>query len=189
MAELPLEVRNKILAILHKNQKWIYYEQRLKEYRKKNNLSGARKMQDILDKLEDDSIANYLQSIEEEKTTLHDLMQRMTEEDREYLQVRLHGVVFMCDIVDNFILDVESVVNKYFPDSSIDTYQNLKQLGAEVKTQVGMILNASNDKNKDIYCKYSDKVVDAALPYIRSFIHTQERLRAKEERLRQRHEK
>lgn len=189
MTELPLEVRNKILTILHKNQKWIYYEQRLKEYKKKRNLSGIQKMQGILDNLERETLANYIESIKQEAITLHDLMQDMKDEDVEYLQLRLHGILFMCDILDMFILDVESIVNKYFSDAKIDAYDNIRTLGAEVKTQIETALQTSNTKSKEVYCKYSDKIYNASLPFIRSYIRSQNYFKAKEERSQQRHEK
>lgn len=187
--EIPQVIKDKVFSVLHKNEKWIYYENRLKEYTRTKNKQGIDKMKSILEKLERDTLQSYIDSVKTETVTLHDLMQEMSEEDREYLNVRLHGIVFMCDIVDSLIRDAESKVCKYFPDSKIETYDKVKMLGAEAKLHINTILETSNEKNKQTYFKYADKITDAALPYIRSFIQTQERLKAKEARSQQRPEK
>lgn len=189
MEELPIEIKSKVLSVLHKNEKWMYYEKRLREYMRTKNKEGIAKIKAILEKLEHDTLQSYIDTVKTETVTLHDLMQEMSEEDREYLNVRLHGIVFMCDIVDSLIRDVESKVCKYFPDSKIETYDKVKMLGAEAKLHINTILETSNEKNKQTYFKYADKITDAALPYIRSFIQTQERLKAKEARYQQRPEK
>lgn len=181
MAELSLEVRNKILAVLHKNEKWIYYENRLKEYKKKNNLDGVKRMQDILHKVEVDAIQNYIDQMVAEQTTVGDIMDAMPEEERQKVMENLHTIVFMCDMIDSCILNVQSTIQKVFPDGEVVFYKNLLPLCEEVKMQIGTVLDTANEKNKELFCKYSDKVQEYMTRQVRYFLRTQEHAKAKVE--------
>lgn len=181
MAEIPKEIRDRVIRILRSHEKYQYYEKRLLEYQRTHNLAGIKKMQGILDNLESKVLSALLKEQKEETTTLYELMKDMSEEDRELLQIRLHAIVFMCDMIDDLVNDIESTMNNYFPDAHVAYYDKLKTLGAEVKAHVETCFHTSTEKNKLTFCKYADKVMNAALPYIRSFVNTQRRIKAKVE--------
>lgn len=179
--EIPTEIREKVIRILHSHEKYQYYEKRLLEYQRTHNLAGIKKMQGILDNLESKVLSALLKEQEEETTTLYELMKDMSEEDRELLQIRLHAIVFMCDMIDDLVNDIESTMNKYFPDAHVTFYDRLRSLGTEVKMHVDTCMRTSTERNKLVFCKYASKVMDAALPYIRTFVNTQKRIKAKVE--------
>lgn len=189
MKELPIEIKSKILSVLHKNQKWIYYVNRLNEYKKKRNLSGVKKMQDILDKLENDTLNNYISSVVEESSTIADLMEDMSEKHQEILMTSLHGVCFMCDIINILLLDANDVINKYYPDSKLSYFDKLNKLREEVKVQSECILENQKESNKDFFYKYSGRMLKYMETNIKTFLKRQKKLKARAIHAERHHEK
>lgn len=177
--QIPQVVRDKILSVLHTNKQWVYYENRLKEYKKKNNIAGINKMQDILHKLEVDVIENYIKEYAEEQTTVGDLLSLMPQKDSQKIKESLYAIVFMCDMIDSNIKDIESTIQRVFPDGEVIFYNKLKILSAEVKVQIGAILDTANEKNTELFCKYSDKAQEYIMKQARYFLKTQEHAKAK----------
>ena len=139
--------------------------------------------------IEINAFKNYVDSLETEKVTVAELLKEMKEEDREYLMQKLHGIVFMCDVIDGYILDADAAINKCFPDCELTFYKNLTALGKEVKMQISQILGKSTKSNDDFFCKYSDRVISYADRQINVYYRKQKRLKAKAERSKQRHDK
>ena len=147
------------------------------------------KTADLMRQIEINAFKNYVDSLEAEKVTVADLLKEMKEEDREYLMQKLHGIIFMCDVIDSYIIDSDAAIKKYFPDSELTFYKTLTALGKEVKLQLNQILGKSTPKNDDFFCNYSDRIISYAEKQINVYYRKQKRLKAKAERSKQHHDK
>ena len=132
--------------------------------------------------IEINAFQNYVDSLETENITVADLLNDMKEEDREYLMQKLHGIVFMCDVIDGYILDADAAINKCFPDCELTFYKTLTALGKEVKLQLNHILGKSTQDNDNFFCNYSDRIIKYAEKQIGVYYRKQKRLKAKAER-------
>lgn len=139
--------------------------------------------------IEINAVQNYVDSLEAENITVADLLNDMKEEDREYLMQKLHGIVFMCDVIDGYILDADATIKKHFPDCELTFYNTLKALGKEVRMQISQIIGKSTQDNDNFFCNYSDRIIKYAEKQIGVYYRKQKRLKAKAERSKQRHDK
>ena len=189
VADLAPEVKEKIIEMLHATKEWRKLQNKVDRAKLKYDLMTIKKTTDLMRQLEVNAVKNYLESFIEEKIKVSDLLKDMSEESREYLMKKLYGIVFMCDVIDSYILDADAAINKRFPDCELTFYKTLTALGKEVKLQLNQILGKSTQKNDDFFCNYSDRIISYAEKQINVYYRKQKRLKAKEERLKQRHEK
>ena len=189
VADLAPEVKEKILEMLHDTKEWRNLQNKVDRAKLKYDLMTIKKTTDLMRQIEINAVQNYADSVEVEKVTLSELLNDMKEEDRERLMQKLYGIVFMCDVIDTYIINTDAAIKKYFPDSELTFYKTLKALGKEVKLQLNQILGKSTQKNDDFFCNYSDRIISYAEKQIKVYYRKQKRLKAKEERLKQRHEK
>ena len=189
VADLSPEVKEKIIEMLHATKEWRKLQNKVDRAKLKYDLMTIKKTTDLMRQLEVNAVKNYLESFIVEKIKVADLLKDMSEERRDYLMMKLYGVVFMCDVIDSYILDADATIKKHFPDSELTFYNALTALGKEVKMQLNQILGKSTQKNDDFFCNYSDRIISYAEKQIKVYYRKQKRLKAKEERLKQRHEK
>lgn len=189
VADLAPEVKEKILEMLHATKEWRNLQNKVDRAKLKYDLMTIKKTTDLMRQIEINAFKNYVDSLETEKVTVADLLKDMKEEDREYLMQKLHGIVFMCDVIDGYILDAGAAINKHFPDCELTFYNTLTALGKEVKLQLNNILGKSTQDNNDFFCNYSDRIIKYAEKQIGVYYRKQKRLKAKAERLKQRRDK
>lgn len=189
VADLAPEVKEKILEMLHATKEWRNLQNKVDRAKLKYDLMTIKKTTDLMRQIEINAFQNYVDSLETENITVADLLNDMKEEDREYLMQKLHGIVFMCDVIDSYIIDSDAAIKKYFPDSELTFYKTLTTLGKEVKLQLNHILGKSTQDNDIFFCNYSDRVIKYAEKQIGVYYRKQKRLKAKAERAKQRHEK
>ena len=112
----------------------------------------------------------------------------MSDEDRDKIIKKLYGIVFMCDVIDSYILDADATIKKHFPDCELAFYNTLKALGKEVRMQISQIIGKSTKDNDNFFCNYSDRIIKYAEKQIGVYYRKQKRLKAKAERSKQRHD-
>lgn len=189
VADLAPEVKEKILEMLHATKEWRNLQNKVDRAKLKYDLMTIMKTTDLMRQIEINALQNYVDSIVEEKITIAELTKGMNEEDRDYLMYNLYGIVFMCDVLDTYIINTDGFVNRHLPYSELTFYNTLTALGKEVKLHLNQILGKSTQKNDDFFCNYSDRIISYAEKQIKVYYRKQKRLKAKEERLKQRHEK
>ena len=188
VADLAPEVKEKILEMLHATKEWRNLQNKVDRAKLKYDLMTIKKTTDLMRQIEINALQNYVDSIVEEKITIAEFMKGMNEEDRDYLMDKLYGIVFMCDVLDSYIIDADCFVKEHFPDSEITFYNVLKALGKEVKLHINQILGRSTQKNDTFFCNYSDRIISYAEKQIKVYYRKQKRLKAKAERSKQRHD-
>ena len=189
VADLAPEVKEKILDTLHATKEWRNFQNKVDRAKLKYDLNTVIKTKDIMRQMEVNAVQNYLDSFIVEKIKVSDLLKDMSEERRDYLMKKLYGIVFMCDVIDSYILDADSTIKKHFPDCELTFYKSLVALSKEVKMQISQIIGKSTKSNDDFFCKYSDRVISYAEKQIGVYYRKQKRLKAKEERSKQHHDK
>ena len=185
VADLAPEVKEKILDTLHKTKEWRNLKNKVDRAKLKYDLNTVIKTQEIMRKMEVNAVQNYLESFMVEKIKVADLLKDMSEERRDYLMEKLYGIVFMCDVIDSYILDADATIKKHFPDSELTFYNTLTALSKEVKMQISQIIGKSTQSNDDFFCKYSDRVIAYADRQINVYYRKQKRIKAKKERSKQ----
>lgn len=186
--DLAPEVKEKILEMLHATKEWRNLQNKVDRAKLKYDLMTIKKTTDLMRQIEINAVQNYVDSLEAENVTVADLLKDMKEEDREYLMQKLHGIVFMCDVIDGYILDADATIKKHFPDCELTFYNTLKALGKEVRMQISQIIGKSTQDNDNFFCNYSDRIIKYAEKQIGVYYRKQKRLKAKAERLKQRHD-
>ena len=187
VADLAPEVKEKILEMLHATKEWRNLKNKVERARLKYDLNTVKKTIDLMRRIEINAVKNYVESIKEENVTISELMKDVSEKDRDYFMEKLYGIVFMCDVIDGYILDADATIKKHFPDCELVFYNTLKALGKEVRMQINQIIGKSTQSNDDFFCKYSDRIISYAEKQIGVYYRKQKRLKAKEERSKQHH--
>ena len=185
--DLSPEVKEKILDTLHATKEWRNLKNKVERARLKYDLNTVKKTIDLMRRIEINAVKNYVESIKEENVTISELMKDLSEKDRDYFMEKLYGIVFMCDVIDGYILDADAAIKKHFPDCELTFYNTLKALGKEVRMQINQIIGKSTQSNDDFFCKYSDRIISYAEKQIGVYYRKQKRLKAKEERSKQHH--
>ena len=185
--DLAPEVKEKILDTLHATKEWRNLKNKVERARLKYDLNTVKKTIDLMRRIEINAVKNYVESIKEENVTISELMKDVSEKDRDYFMEKLYGIVFMCDVIDGYILDADATIKKHFPDCELAFYNTLKALGKEVRMQISQIIGKSTQSNDDFFCKYSDRIISYAEKQIGVYYRKQKRLKAKEERSKQHH--
>ena len=185
--DLAPEVKEKILEMLHATKEWRNLKNKVERARLKYDLNTVKKTIDLMRRIEINAVKNYVESIKEENVTISELMKDVSEKDRDYFMEKLYGIVFMCDVIDGYILDADATIKKHFPDCELVFYNTLKALGKEVRMQINQIIGKSTQSNDDFFCKYSDRIISYAEKQIGVYYRKQKRLKAKEERSKQHH--
>ena len=189
VADLEPEVKEKILDTLHKTKEWRNLKNKVDRAKLKYDINTVIKTKEIMRQMEVNAVQNYLESFMVEKIKVADLLKDMSEESRDYLMKKLYGIVFMCDLIDSYILDADATIEQHFQDCELAFYNTLTALSKEVKMQIGQILGKSTKSNDDFFCKYSDRIIKYAEKQIGVYYRKQKRLKAKAERSKQRHDK
>ena len=189
VADLAPEVKEKIIEMLHATKEWRNLQNKVDRAKLKYDLMTIKKTTDLMRQIEINALQNYVDSIVEEKITIAEFMKGMNEKDRDYLMDKLYGIVFMCDVLDSYIIDADCFVKEHFSDSEITFYNALKALGKEVRRHINQILGRSTQKKDTFFCNYSDRISSYAEKQIKVYYRKQKRLKAKAERSKQRHDK
>ena len=187
--DLAPEVKEKIIETLHATKEWRSLQNKIDRAKLKYDIITVKKTMDLMRQVETNALQSYVDSIVEEKITIAEFMKGMNEEDRDYLMDKLYGIVFMCDVLDSYIINADYFVKTHFPDSEITFYNTLKALGKEVKLHINQILGRSTQENDMFFCNYSDRIISYAEKQIKVYYRKQKRLKAKEERLKRRYDK
>ena len=187
--DLAPEVKEKILDTLHATKEWRNLQNKVDKAKLKYDLITVSNTLRLMRQIEYNSVKNYVESIKEENVTISELLKDVSEEDRDYFMEKLYGIVFMCDVIDGYIMDADASVKKHFPDCELVFYNTLKALGKEVRMQINQIIGKSTQSNDDFFCKYSDRIISYAEKQIGVYYRKQKRLKAKEEHSKQRHDK
>ena len=187
--DLAPEVKEKILDTLHATKEWRNLQNKVDRAKLKYDLITVSNTLRLMRQIEYNSVKNYVESIKEENVTISELTKDMSEEDRDYFMEKLYGIVFMCDVIDGYIMDADASVKKHFPDCELVFYNTLKALGKEVRMQINQIIGKSTQSNDDFFCKYSDRIISYAEKQIGVYYRKQKRLKAKEEHSKQHRDK
>ena len=187
--DLAPEVKEKILDTLHATKEWRNLQNKVDRAKLKYDLMTVSNTLRLMRQIEYNSVKNYVESIKEENVTISELMKDVSEEDRDYFMGKLYGIVFMCDVIDGYIMDADAAVKKHSPDCELVFYNTLKALGKEVRMQISQIIGKSTQSNDDFFCKYSDRIISYAEKQIGVYYRKQKRLKAKAERSKLRHDK
>ena len=187
--DLAPEVKEKILDTLHATKEWRNLQNKVDKAKLKYDLITVSNTLRLMRQIEYNSVKNYVESIKEENVTISELMKDVSEEDRDYFMEKLYGIVFMCDVIDGYIMDADASVKKHFPDCELVFYNTLKALGKEVRMQINQIIGKSTQSNDNFFCKYSDRVIAYADRQINVYYRKQKRIKAKAARLKQRRDK
>ena len=187
--DLAPEVKEKILDTLHKTKEWRNLKNKVDRAKLKYDLNTVMRTHEIMHQIEVKAVQNYIESLIVEEITVADLLKDMSEESRDYLMRKLYGIVFMCDVIDSYILDADATIKKHFPDCELTFYNTLKALGKEVRMQISQIIGKSTQDNDNFFCNYSDRIIKYAEKQIGVYYRKQKRLKAKAERSKQRHDK
>lgn len=187
--DLSPEVKEKILDTLHATKEWRNLQNKVDRAKLKYDLITVSNTLRLMRQIEYNSVKNYVESIKEENVTISELMKDVSEKDRDYFMEKLYGIVFMCDVIDGYIMDADAAIRKHFPDCELVFYNTLKALGKEVRMQINQIIGKSTQSNDDFFCKYSDRIISYAEKQIGVYYRKQKRLKAKEERSKQHHDK
>ena len=187
--DLAPEVKEKILDTRHATKEWRNLQNKVDKAKLKYDLITVSNTLRLMRQIEYNSVKNYVESIKEENVTISELMKDVSEKDRDYFMEKLYGIVFMCDVIDGYIMDADAAAKKHFPDCELVFYNTLKALGKEVKIHLCQILKKSTQENDDFFCKYSDRIISYAEKQIGVYYRKQKRLKAKAERSKQRRDK
>ena len=189
LEDLAPEVKEKILDTLHATKEWRNLQNKVDKAKLKYDLITVSNTLRLMRQIEYNSVKNYVESIKEENVTISELMKDVSEEDRDYFMEKLYGIVLICDVIDGYIMDADATIKKHCPDCELVFYNTLKALGKEVRMQINQIIGKSTQENDDFFCKYSDRIISYAEKQINVHYRQQKRLKAKEERSKQRHDK
>ena len=187
--DLAPEVKEKILDTLHATKEWRNLQNKVDRAKLKYDLITVSNTLRLMRQIEYNSVKNYVESIKEENVTISELMKDVSEEDRDYFMKKLYSIVFMCDVIDGYIMDADAAVKKHSPDCELVFYNTLKALGKEVRMQISQIIGKSTQSNDDFFCKYSDRIISYAEKQIGVYYRKQKRLKAKAERSKLRQDK
>lgn len=180
--DLAPEVKKKILDTLHATKEWRNLQNKVDRAKLKYDLITVGNTLRLMRKIEISSIKNYIESFVEEEIKVCDLLKDVNEDVRDYIMEKLFGIVFMCDVIDGYILDADATIKKHFPDCELVFYNTLKTLGKEARMQIGQIIGNSTKDNDNFFCKHSDRIISYAEKQIKVYYRKQKRLKAKEER-------
>lgn len=96
------------------------YEERVKKYKAKKAEIVLR-----LALYKKNKLAEYVQSLPPIQEDLIDIKEIMSKEDAKTLTINADALVFLCDMIESSVMDVNNLIEKYEKDTAIIMFDKL----------------------------------------------------------------
>ena len=121
--------------------------------------------------LERRTLDAYISNYEGEVKKVSELIDCMSDEDRDKMNVYGNMLVMMCDVLETSIIEMNQLLKKYHPTFNIETFDEVKELGVAAKTRVRMLDdNVKDQYYTNTYGTHADKLFEMCYNKAKSFI-------------------
>ena len=173
--------KNEINAVKDSVRRSPTYIRKANEYKQaiiKCNTLRSYSILAEMSKMEKEAIQEYISKKDKEKCRMLDLMKDMEQHDIDIINDHINGIIFMADVIEAFAMEVNSVLNKYFPDMKVTMYDKIIELGKAAKEQRQFMDNVTEEIYKNSFGDLADKLQEMVLNKARAL---SKKIRAKKE--------
>lgn len=95
--------------------------------------------------MEDKAIYAWLEYASNQAVPMNDLIEDMSEEDKETMAAYCNAFIMVSDILETFIMDAEQLIKKYHPGTDFVMFNELNMVAKEAAAMVRMIDQYKDD--------------------------------------------
>lgn len=166
------ELKDEILRQARTNHRYMALSAAYQQHRMKGEWNQARlicqKMKQIEDKVFEEVVRNY----KYERKEMTDIISPMSKEDRNAMNIYANGLIMISDIIENMIIDMNSLVKKYHPDMRVISFNDLGKLAKESKKQVAMFDGINKDDYvTNLFGSTADNLYEMVYNKVQSFVN------------------
>ena len=138
-----------------------------KQFRFAESANIQKKMKEI----EQRAIDAYKKEFEGELKLVSELVQDMSQEDRDNMNYYGNMLIMMCDVIETTIVEMNQLLKKYHPSYSITTFDKVNELAQEAHARVSMLSVYNEDEfYTNHYGDTADKLFKLCYNQVKSFI-------------------
>lgn len=165
------ELKDEILRQARTNHRYMALSAAYQQHRMKGEWNQARlicqKMKQIEDKVFKEVVKNY----KYERKEMTDIISPMSKEDKNAMNIYANGLIMISDIIENMIIDMNSLVKKYHPDMRVISFNDLGKLAKEAKKQVAMFDGINKDEYvTNLFGSTADNLYEMVYNKVKSFV-------------------
>lgn len=155
--DLPEDVVERMKETIRSDSQMIALKNKHMAYIRSRQYAKAIELKRKMRKIEERVICEYLEHYEGETESMANLMNEMSPEDRDTINVCTNAIILICDMIETFSMDFNQVLKKYHPDYRLEMYDKIMSVGKEAKSHVKFMSECTDN----IYqCSFADSADD-----------------------------
>lgn len=162
------EIKQKV----HANKDYQKYLTKRAEHLRRGEMVKAMMATKMINEIERKAMHYYISEFHRQKVRVNDLLRKMPEEDQDLMCVYGDALVFLADVLESLVLEVNQVLERTHPEFRIDMFDDLVKLGKEAKKHVRLLDYHEEDKYyMNLYGDTVDKLHDMIINQSKSFVN------------------
>lgn len=175
--DLPESVMKEINDLLNSDKDLIAMKVKKAELIRKRRIVQAIELSKKIESIEKEIVSKWLLSCEKEVVQMDTLLLNMPDEDKHRMNVYITGIIMMCDLVETFQMDADSLLKKYYPDCSIVMFDKFKDVANEAREQVRFMGRVTELRYQEKFGDNADNLNKLVYNKVDSFVKKMGRLR------------
>lgn len=176
--DLPKELVEEMEKAIREDPQMVKLETKKREQIRKGMYIQAQNTKEMMNRIVDRVINDYLSTYKGEVVRMDELLKGMSEKDREDINVLSNCIVAMCDMIETFTMDCNSILHKYHPDFNIEMYDKLIEMGREAKVQMDFMAKNTDMMYQCTFADFADDITVLVKNKVKSLVR---KLRQKKE--------
>lgn len=161
------DIRAKILA----NKDYQKYVAKRAEHLRRGEMAQAMRVTKMMDEVERKAMHYYIAEANRYKAKVNDLIKTMSEEDQDLMCVYGDALVFLADVLESLVIEVNQILGRTHPDFRIEMFDRLVELGKEAKKHVRLLDYHEEDTYYvNLYGDTADKLNTMIVNQSKSFV-------------------
>lgn len=103
-------------------------------------------------------INNYCAKLEQERVSLGSMLKQMTPQDVQQMDINVHTIAFICDIIEDCVMSSNYILHKYFPNYNIECFNKLTELEKECKSNLKEMYNVCDERSGNLFAETVDEL-------------------------------
>lgn len=169
--EINEKLKKQIIDKVRNTEEYKELEQRKNKLYRSFRFVEANKIIKMMNEVEERCVRKYVEYYMVESKKVSELIDVMTEEDRDRMNTYGNMLIMVCDIVETANIEMNQLLKKYHPTFRIESFDKVAELSNEASGIVKMLDRYSEDEYyTNTYGTVVDNLFEMCFNKAKSFI-------------------
>lgn len=170
ISDLPSDVVEQMKKAIHEEPQMQALQQKKLQALRRSDYVEAARLAKFIKEIETRVINDYLYRYKGQTQRMDTLMDDMSDEDRENMNIYTNAIIFLCDMIETLSLESNQILQKYHPDYNLEMFDKLIQVGKEARNHVKFMSENTDMIYQVSFADGADDISELLMNKVKAFI-------------------